>query len=141
MGKSSMTCVFPAERDMVEDSNGNSLVLLYEEGSFRALFTGDTTKEQEQKMLAQQVTGQIDLYKTAHHGSNYSNSKEWLSYLSPQVSVVSCSQKNRYGHPGKEAVERIKETGSRLYYTMKSGQITVGNDKRGIWVKEYVRFP
>ena len=141
MGKSSMTCVFPAERDMVEDSNGNSLVLLYEEGSFRALFTGDTTKEQEQKMLAQQVAGQIDLYKTAHHGSNYSNSKEWLSYLSPQVSVVSCSQKNRYGHPGKEAVERIKETGSRLYYTMKSRQITVGNDKRGIWVKEYVRFP
>lgn len=137
--KGSMTCVFPGRHDKTDDTNGNSLVLLYEEENFRALFTGDTTAEQEQKMLVRQVTGQVDFYKAAHHGSNYSNSKEWLLHLSPKITVVSCGAKNSYGHPGREAVERMKEAGSQIYYTMTGGQITIEVLEKKIRVKEYMR--
>lgn len=101
------------------------MILLYEEGEFQALFTGDTGSEQERIMLTEKLVKEVDFYKAAHHGSNYSNSQEWLRYLNPKVPVVSCGEKNRYGHPGKEALKRMEETGSDIYTTMSGGEISV----------------
>lgn len=118
-------CIFPAGEDQTEDINGNSMILLYEEGEFQALFTGDTGSKQEQVMLTEKLTGEVDFYKAAHHGSNYSNSQEWLLYLNPKVSVISCGENNRYGHPGKEAVEHMEKAGSDIYATMSGGEISL----------------
>lgn len=131
------------------DKNEGSLVFLYEEGDFSALFTGDIGETSEKQVLEalKQINGmdiaaqtsqdfsqeqinkslekKIDFYKAAHHGSNYSNCKEFLQALQPTVSVVSCSKKNRYGHPGEKAIRHMEEAGSSIYYTMESGQITV----------------
>lgn len=120
-----ISCIFPDAENQTEDTNGNSMILLYEEGNFQALFTGDTGSAQEQIMLSKKLTGEVDFYKAAHHGSNYSNSREWLLYLKPKISVVSCGEKNRYGHPGKEAVERMAEAGSDVYATMSGGEISL----------------
>lgn len=40
------------------------------------------------------------------------------------------AEKNRYGHPGRAAVENIRDTGSALFYTMEGGQITVTRLKK-----------
>ena len=120
-----ISCIFPDVKNQTEDINGNSMILLYEEGEFQALFTGDTGSAQEQIMLTEKLTGEVDFYKAAHHGSNYSNSREWLLYLKPKISVISCGEKNRYGHPGKEAVARMAEAGSEVYATMSGGEISL----------------
>lgn len=119
------TCLSPWA-DSVEDRNEASLVLEVEvENGEKALFAGDISAETEQLLLDKGVLEEIWLYKASHHGSKYSNSKELLEVLQPEISVVSCSENNNYGHPGKEAIENMENIGSEVLYTMENGQITI----------------
>ena len=61
-----------------------------------------------------------------------------MSALAPKLSVVSCARRNRYGHPAQQAIENIRASGSRIRYTMYSGQIKVRLGKGGLTVHEYV---
>lgn len=123
----------------VSDRNGASLVCLYEDAHVRALWTGDVGSQQEEWLLAGGRLPEIDIYKAAHHGSEYSNSEGFLKALSPKLSVISCAEKNRYGHPGAEAVKHMEAAGSRILYTMKSGRIRVGRTEDGLTVEEFLQ--
>lgn len=136
-GNAKITAISPGyhagdemRNEMGTDKNEESLVLLYEEKGFSALFTGDIGEEQEKQILKWGGINDIDFYKAAHHGSKYSNTKSFLDAVSPRISVISCAEKNRYGHPGRAAVENIRDTGSALFYTMEGGQITVTRLKK-----------
>lgn len=130
----------PVGATSFSDRNGASLVCLYEDAHVRALWTGDVGRQQEEWLLAGGRLPEIDIYKAAHHGSEYSNSEGFLKALSPKLSVISCSEKNRYGHPGAEAVEHMEAAGSRILYTMKSGRIRVRRTKDGLTVEEFLDF-
>lgn len=129
----------PDETTPFSDCNGASLVCLYEDSDLRALWTGDIGEEQEKWLSAHTAVKNIDIYKAAHHGSKYSNSEAFLETLSPRMSIVSCSEKNRYGHPSAEAVASMEACGSSIFYTMKSGQVQIRRDQRGIVVEEFLR--
>ena len=119
------TCLYPWDKS-VEDRNEASLVLELElSNGKKALFAGDISSETEQLLLEQGVMEDIWLYKASHHGSKYSNSKAFLEVIQPEVSVVSCSENNNYGHPGKEAIDNMESVGSEVLYTMEGGQVTV----------------
>ena len=122
----------------VYDCNGASLVCLYEDAHVRALWTGDIGKSQEEWLMNSRKLHEIDIYKAAHHGSGYSNSEEYLKLLSPKLSVISCGKYNRYGHPDAEAIEHIQAAGSRIMYTMKSGQVKVKACEDGLVAEEFV---
>lgn len=122
------------ETEDKEDRNGNSLVLSLEYRNFTGFFTGDIGISQERQMVeAGKIKGWMEqkgirgitFYKAAHHGSDGSNSREFLELLSPELTVVSCGKGNSYGHPGREAVQRMKESGSRVVSTMERGQILI----------------
>lgn len=132
---------FAPDRTMpFSDRNGASLVCLYEDAHVRALWTGDIGEQQEKWLLAGGKLPKIDLYKAAHHGSEYSNSEAYLKALSPKLSVISCGEKNRYGHPGEGAVKCMEASGSRILYTMKSGQIRVRCSEEGLTAEEFLGF-
>ena len=134
-GKLRFTCLYPWEEGT--DRNDNSMVLLLQYSGLSALLGGDLPAKQERELALRYPKLKVDIYKADHHGSNGSNSESLLQSIKPVVAVISCAKENSYGHPGKEAVGRIKEAGSRIYYTMESGQITVGCDKGGVWVEEF----
>lgn len=124
-----------------EDRNASSLSLLLEYQGFQGIFTGDIGAEQERELLEEGMLlpyGKVDFYKAAHHGSDHSNSEAFLETVSPRITVVSCAEKNSYGHPGKEAVKRIKAAGSRMFLTMKQGQIRVRPEEGGVRVFTYL---
>lgn len=121
----SIKCLFPSGKGEETDRNANSLALLFERGRFHALFAGDIGEEQEKELLREWELPRIDVYKASHHGSDYSNCRELLQKIRPEITVISCGRKNRYGHPGKEAVKRILETESRIYETGVLGQIKI----------------
>lgn len=123
--QSCFRCLAPAGGQLSSDRNAQSLVLLYEENGFRGLFSGDISKKEEQMLLAEKNPGPVTLYKAAHHGSDGSNAKELLAALKPSVSVISCAEKNTYGHPGEEAAAAIESYSGITKYTMHSGQIRV----------------
>lgn len=136
LGNAVVRAVYPLSETVdVSDKNASSLVVWYEEGEFSGIFTGDIGISEERELLS--VLGQVDFYKAAHHGSKYSNSKEFLQVLHPAIATVSCGAANRYGHPGREAIEHMKEVGCQVYYTMESGQITVKCNEDEVWIEEY----
>lgn len=73
----------------------------------------------------------IELLKVPHHGSKYSNSREFLELIAPHYSIISAGEKNRYGHPSKDAIARMDELGLTHYCTIDYGQISVIPDKSG----------
>lgn len=122
--KKQITCLYPKGDDASEDRNDMSLVLKIEDKDFSGIFAGDIPSEVEQELVKRYGTSlDVDFYKSDHHGSKYSNSSEWIAVLSPKWTVISCAIQNRYGHPANEAIERIKDSKSRIFYTMDSGQI------------------
>lgn len=137
-GGMAITCLWPEPVEN-SDRNGASMVLLVECQGIRTLLTGDISQAEEQQLLEGWGSLPVDVYKAAHHGSDYSNSRAFLKAVNPEVSIVSCSERNRYGHPGKEAVAHMEEAGSQVLYTMDSGQITVGGSKGKLWICEFMR--
>ena len=69
--------------------------------------------------------GDIDLLKVGHHGSAVSVSAEEARALSPEVSVASAGEGNRYGHPRAECVEALESAGSRFLCTFDAGDVVV----------------
>ena len=110
--------------DTSDDRNDLSLVLKITDGEFSGIFAGDISSQVESE-LVDRYGEYLDvmLYKANHHGSKYSNCKEWLETMNPQISIVSCASENSYGHPSEEAVCNIENTGSCIFYTMTGGQI------------------
>lgn len=132
----SLRCLFPGTSYQTEDRNGMSLSLLFESEGFSCLFAGDLAKEQE-KILVQNGILKTDIFKASHHGSDYSNSRELLEAIQPEITVISCGLNNRYGHPGTDAVERMKDVETNIYETRYLGQIKISynlkTDRCDVW--------
>lgn len=139
------TCVYPNDSAAVHvsndgeiDLNALSLCLLMEydrDGDevcdYSGFFGGDISAEQETIIANMGLVEDVDLLKVSHHGSRFSSDATFLESLSPKTSVISCSKRNRYGHPSLEAIERIEDVGAEIFYTMNSGQISISDE--GIW--------
>ena len=118
------------------DVNEDSQVILLEAGEFQALFTGDIGTEAEGRIEG--MLRDVDFLKVAHHGSRYSTEETFLQKTKPEIAIVSCSSTNRYGHPSAETVERLEKSGCRIWYTMKSGAVTVRVKEKKIRIETFL---
>ncbi len=137
--RADLTCESGGKQSSGTDRNAASLAVAVEHQGFTGIFTGDMGEEQERKLLEQGIfkrygISKADFYKAAHHGSNGSNCQEFLTSLSPRITVISCGARNSYGHPGKETLRRLKESGSTIFYTMEQGQICVRHEGKALRV-------
>ena len=107
-----------------------------EAGGFEGLFTGDIGTETEKKLLPE--LEDVDFLKVGHHGSRYSTCQEFLDVVRPELAVVSCSATNTYGHPSGETIERLEDSGAKIWYTMKEGAVTAETDGKEVWVDTFV---
>jgi competence protein ComEC len=108
-----------------------------------ALLTGDVEADGEEKIAhvidASKESGKIDIYKAAHHGSKYSNTKELVDMASPSLTVISCAENNSYGHPHKEALENFENAGSDILVTKDTGAIMIDIKDGEYKVKKYLQ--
>lgn len=112
------------------EPNETSLVARVSYGSFSALFTGDATKAQEDKMLARGLVSKVDILKTAHHGSDTSSGERFVQTVQPYAAVISVGEENTYDLPDDEVLERLSPY--KILRTDKNGNITVTADKNGV---------
>ena len=126
-------CLSPVKDQKKGDENENSEVLMVEISGLRILFTGDLGEEGEQELLEAGTDLRAAVLKVGHHGSRFSTGEDFLEAVSPGFAVISCAEDNRYGHPAPETVERLERAGCRIFYTMKSGAVTLypANGKKG----------
>ncbi len=123
-------CVGPVEGMNTDEPNAYSTVLLLRYNGFKALFTGDVDGA-GQDILRQYIRDNmykfrdVTLLKVAHHGSRYTSDDEFLKMISPKISLISCGVDNKYGHPHKELLERLKSVKTSVYVTAKNGAVTL----------------
>ena len=118
-------------RNTRSDLNSNSVVLELVHGDTRWLFTGDAEDPTERALMGRDV-GDIDVLKVAHHGSGHSSSRSFLARVQPDVALISCGVKNRYGHPDPETVDRLEQAGATIYRTDRSEHIRLWSDGQQI---------
>lgn len=112
----------------IGDINQDSVVLKVTYNEISYLFVGDAEKPAEESMMEAGLDLDADVLKVGHHASRYGSSAEFLSAVSPAISVIQVGADNSYGHPHEEAVERIEATGSRIYRTDLDGTVVVATD-------------
>ncbi|PLS15168.1 DNA internalization-related competence protein ComEC/Rec2 [Bacillus sp. M6-12] len=105
------------------DTNESSIVLLVKAGSLNWLFTGDAGIETEEELIAAFPQLKTDVIKAGHHGSKTSSSEEFIDTISPRAAVISAGKKNRYGHPHKEVLDRLRSEGTVILRTDMNGEI------------------
>ena len=135
IGDGRISVLSPEKGASGEDVNEDAVVFLLSYKNFRGLFTGDVGEETEKKLLS--VLSDVDFLKVGHHGSGYSSTQAFLDKIKPEVSVISCSESNTYGHPSPETIKRLEKSGSRVEYTMKSGAVTVFTDGKNVGVRRF----
>ncbi len=116
------------------DVNSNSIIarLSWENVSF--LFTGDAERPTEQRLLGLGEDLRATVLKVAHHGSRHTTSSDFLAKVKPEAAVISCGAGNDYGHPTREAMDRLEDAKARIYRTDLDGEIVVKTDGRRIRV-------
>lgn len=121
--------LWPQDGSSGEDVNEEAMVLQMEYEDFKGLFTGDIGMETEEKLLQKGNLEDVDFLKVGHHGSKYSTGEKFLETIKPELSVISCSATNTYGHPSEETIERLEQAGAKVLITKDSGAVSVW--KRG----------
>ena len=129
---------FVAPSVIVDDMNNCSAVLHLSFGNRAFLFTGDAEIDEEGT-----IEGDIkcDVLKVGHHGSSTSSGEYLLGKAKPEIAVISCGEDNSYGHPHKEALDRLERGGVKsIYRTDISGNITVSTNGSTLDIKENVKI-
>lgn len=124
-GKMKLEILYPSETDVIENTNASSLIIKMEYENFHALFTGDAEASGEAQAAEVLKGWDCHLFKVTHHGSSYSNTVCLLETIRPQISVISCGEKNTYGHPHPETIERLENVNSHIYMTKEKGAIEI----------------
>lgn len=112
------------------EKNAASLVMQGRVLGYQMLLTGDVEKEGEEQLLGEGLK-QTEILKAAHHGSKNSTSSEFLQKVQPEQTIISCGQNNRYGHPHKETIHRLKNCHTKILRTDKKGAIIFQKKRDG----------
>jgi competence protein ComEC len=110
--------------------NDDCLVMTVSYGGTTALLEGDAEKDAERQIAAEQ--SRADLLKVAHHGSATSTIPELLAAVRPRFAVISVGARNVYGHPRREVLDRLGESGVRTYRTDIDGATTFYLDGKSV---------
>lgn len=121
-----------------QDPNQHSVILELIYGETQFLFTGDAGKSQESRIF--ENYGDIvdtDVLKIGHHGSRTSSSEGLIAATSPEISVMSLAERNRFNHPHPEAIQRISESETELLFTSRDKAIVLKSDGKKIWKEKW----
>lgn len=107
-----------------EQINAVSPIGILEYAGRRLVFTGDSNESNEEYYCETYPYVDCDVLKVAHHGSRTSSSEEFLKHVKCEYAVISVG--SSYGHPKKEALDRLKENGiQKIHRTDKCGNVVL----------------
>ena len=123
---------YPPENLEYDDLNNNSIVTKLTYNKFTMLFTGDIEKSEENILNKYKSRDlQSSIIKIAHHGSKTSSSEEFIKAVNPKIALIGVGENNKFGHPNKKVLERLKNINCKIYRTDKMGEIEIKVSKEG----------
>ena len=106
-----------------DNSNENSLCILFDTEKCDILVTGDRSEFGEWLLMTSNELPKVDILIAGHHGSKHSTSQELLETVQPEIVMISAGKDNRYGHPAPELIKRLEDFGCTVYRTDENGTI------------------
>jgi competence protein ComEC len=108
-------------------ANINSIVLQLKVGNITFLFTGDTEKPEEKRLINSGIPLHADILKVAHHAGNTSSDPAFLAKVDPAVAIYSAS--NYFpGFPNQDTIDNLVLSGAKVYGTNFNGTIIIKTD-------------
>jgi competence protein ComEC len=131
--------LWPPRPSEIEQTSGNndSIVLRFTYGSHSLLLTGDIEQWVEEVLVNSGANLQAVVLKVPHHGSRTSSSQKLLDAVRPSYAIISAGERNRFGHPHKDVVERYLANGARVFQTGRDGMVAVETDGTRLEVKSH----
>jgi competence protein ComEC len=122
--------LWPSSSEAIKENpiNNNSLVCKFYCENFSILFTGDIEKETEDILVSKYGNSNIlksTILKVAHHGSKSSSTEKFLKLVEPQIGLIGVGKNNKYGHPNRDVIERLKKLNCKIYRTDENGEIMI----------------
>ncbi len=108
-----------------DNANNTSVITMFKIDGLNYLSCGDAEQTQLNNMLENGTDVSAQIYKAAHHGSQTSNSAEFLHLIKPEFVTISCALENSYGHPHEESLNAFEEVNSAVYGTNVNGDIVI----------------
>ena len=112
--------------------NDRSLAAQVEVEGRTILLSGDLEAAGEEALLPR--IGRCDVLKAPHHGSRTSSAPEWIARIRPSILLVSCGERNRFGHPDPAVMGRYRRSGTEILRTDREGAIRVTITRAGAWI-------
>ncbi len=112
-----------------KDENDTSVVMRITCGDLSCLYTGDITRDTEEKLLDSDTDLSADILKVAHHGSSTSSTKEFLTAVNPELAVAMMPEANSYNFPSPETVENFESLNIPLLTTAEEKCIQIKESK------------
>lgn len=128
LGDSRFTIISPVKKDYGNNANNYSVGIKLEYMNTSFVSLGDAEIEAEKDILMEGFDLEADLYKVSHHGSDTSNSYEFMEVVDPIYGVISVGTGNSYGHPSNKVVTDLLEGDIMVYRTDKNGTVVATSD-------------
>jgi competence protein ComEC len=114
-------------------NNDKSSLLKVVYGKTSFLFTGDLGKTAEKYYSSlYNINLRSDVLKVSHHGSKYCSSFNILNYIQPHFALISAGIKNKFHHPSKEVLERLRMFNANILRTDKLGAVLLKSDGNSV---------
>lgn len=106
----------------VKDDNDTSMVLRLTLNDSSYLLTGDAGFAAEKDLLDKNINIKSRILKVSHHGSKNATSSEFLNAIKFEKAIISVGE-NKYGHPAKELINRLKNINAEIFRTDETGDV------------------
>lgn len=113
-----------------KDLNEYSLVFKIEFKKTSILFTGDISKNVQDRLSQWAKNNSEHIFKTdiikiPHHGSIKNLSQEFIKLANPSLALISVGKNNPYGHPSKETLNFLKALNIQIWRTDENGSLRI----------------
>ena len=123
LGDASLKVIGP-----ISEPNGNlnnySTVLKVTFGEMDVIMTGDAETKVEKDIIESGEYIDAEILKVGHHGSDTSTSSIFLDAVNPEYALISCKVGNKYKHPIKIIMDKLKRKNITVYRTDECGTVT-----------------
>jgi competence protein ComEC len=116
--------ILSPEKNFAGERNSGSITIFAQLGGVNWFFGGDLDQAGEEEIIKKYPHLTVDVLKAGHHGSKTSSDEAFIKQLKPNVALISAGEKNRYGHPHQEVLDRLTNINSIIYRTDQHGAIT-----------------
>lgn len=117
--------LWPVGDFIAKSTNDLGVVLKVTTAHGCILLAADISEKVEQQLLERGTALRCANLKVGHHGSKTSSSTPFLEAVKPREAIISVGAKNSYGHPTKEALDRLAQIGAVIHRTDQEGSVTV----------------